>query len=410
MAMRAAPACSAEYEEAHASFFDGGKPNRFRGEFLEPPKVNVRKVSKTRIAVTGGQNTGGQEQDSFQFTKPDFVPEFGICKPSKASECGAWCQDDWNGNCDKEQCQGCDRCKGTVYRMHINVNRPLVSVVKQKNHGFLQHIEGFLHHIEKKRSEEVLVLEDDSPMIKDERTGITKTGAPSSGNCVNVPGLHRLTIALPPTDECGPRLLGVSSGLIAMAGLAGMGWQAMVAGIELDLIIPEDGLQVSPMVANDFKKLEIPNLSVYVTGPRMLTLRMKSVDVHALRAVLDRLLDVAPGVFLKTADIYGPRFQGKEREEWQALMRVPACSKRLERPWALSADEWAWHHQRSLGSFGTKSLARYLEESDHSDGVERARSQILPDVDMVVEYDPPPPEEGEEEESEGEAEESEGEE
>ena len=31
MAMRAAPACSAEYEEAHASFFDGGKPNRFRG-------------------------------------------------------------------------------------------------------------------------------------------------------------------------------------------------------------------------------------------------------------------------------------------------------------------------------------------------------------------------------------------
>ena len=57
--------------------------------------------------------------------------------------------------------------------------------------------------------------------------------------------------------------------------------------------------------------------------------------------------------------------------------------------WALSADEWAWHHQRSLGSFGTKSLARYLEESDHSDGEE---------------------EEGEEEESEGEAEESEGEE
>ena len=57
--------------------------------------------------------------------------------------------------------------------------------------------------------------------------------------------------------------------------------------------------------------------------------------------------------------------------------------------WALSADEWAWHHQRSLGSFGTKSLARYLEESDHTDGEE---------------------EEGEEEASEGEADESEGEE
>ena len=29
---------------------------------------------------------------------------------TKASECGAWCQYDWDGNCDKEQCSGFLRC------------------------------------------------------------------------------------------------------------------------------------------------------------------------------------------------------------------------------------------------------------------------------------------------------------
>jgi hypothetical protein len=105
------------------------------------------------------------------------------------------------------------------------------------------------------------------------------------------------------------------------------GDRQLVSGIELDLVIPiEDDELPSPMVVNLLKKLEIPNLSVYATEPRRILLRMNTGDVHVIRAAIDRLLELAPGVFLKTADVYGSR--GHPGDE--ALMKLPACGEEME--------------------------------------------------------------------------------
>lgn len=114
MAMRQAPACSADYEEAKESFFDeGGKHSVFQGEFKKSPnKLKVRKTSRTKVTVSGGQGAALPEDllGKFEFTKPDEVPEWGICKGKKEGE-------------------------DPVHRMHVSVNRPLFTVVRKKNQG-----------------------------------------------------------------------------------------------------------------------------------------------------------------------------------------------------------------------------------------------------------------------------------
>ena len=51
----------------------------------------------------------GLQQVSWEWHREGTDPTTVGCM-TKASECGAWCQYDWNGNCDKEQCSGFLRC------------------------------------------------------------------------------------------------------------------------------------------------------------------------------------------------------------------------------------------------------------------------------------------------------------